>query len=677
MNEPEGRAARPAPTGPSPSAVTSARPSDPTARWTPADLDARLEDFARTVGGGEPSGTVVPPDRTRTTAGDRALDVLRELSERAPDARIVLKETVLGRGGMSEVRLGVQVALDREVAVKRLPDDQALPIARELVREARIVGRLEHPNVVPVHDLVIDETGAPMLVLERIEGQPWSTYLADAAKLAADHGVEDPLRFHLQVLVQVASALHHAHERGIVHRDVKPDNVMIGALGQVYLVDWGIAVDLRPQAIDAYDPSVLAGTPVYLAPEMVLGERVDARTDVYLLGATLYELLAGDPPHVAPTLRAIANRAVMSEPDPLPASVPFDLAAICRRCLSRDRAERYESADAVRRDLLRFLERRESLELARRSKKDLERLETMSRDALALPRDQLIEDGPSLELQRLFGACRFGFEAARRAWPDNPEAQAGLERTTRAMLEIELARGNTRGATVLLAELENPTAELSARVAAAVAAAEAERHETRALAAFRRDLDPRVGRTSRFRATLLFAAFWIGSPLVQHFATDPTRDSHARGLAMSIVFLSLVALVAVVFRRALFSTRYNKQVLAAIAAIYAGELVFGVGQTLMQVDPVQASVMDLALRAVTLGMIAGFVDASFLVPALAYAGGYFAAAKLPELRFLVWAATNTLVAATVLWLWRPRGPAEPRAGDAPSTKTSSSAKMSQ
>jgi hypothetical protein len=244
------------------------------------------------------------------------------------------------------------------------------------------------------------------------------------------------------------------------------------------------------------------------------------------------------------------------------------------------------------------------------------------------------------------------------------------------MLEIELARGNTRGATVLLAELENPTAELSARVAAAVAAAEAERHETRALAAFRHDLDPRVGRTSRFRATLLFAAFWIGSPLVQHFATDPTRDSHARGLAMSIVFLSLVALVALVFRRALFSTRYNKQILAAIAAIYAGELVFGVGQTLMQVDPVQASVMDLALRAVTLGMIAGFVDASFLLPALAYAGGYFAAAKLPELRFLIWAATNTVVAATVLWLWRPRGPAEPRAGDAPSTKASSSAKMS-
>jgi len=677
VNEPEGRAARPAPPGPSPSAVTSARPSDPTARWTPADLDARLEDFARTVGGGEPSGTVVPPDRTRTTAGDRALDVLRELSERAPDARIVLKETVLGRGGMSEVRLGVQVALDREVAVKRLPDDHPLPIARELVREARIVGRLEHPNVVPVHDLVIDETGAPMLVLERIEGQPWSAYLADAAKLAADHGVEDSLRFHLQVLVQVASALHHAHERGMVHRDVKPDNVMIGALGQVYLVDWGIAVDLRPEALDAYDPSVLAGTPVYLAPEMVLGERVDARTDVYLLGATLYELLAGDPPHVAPTLRAIANRAVMSEPDPLPASVPFDLAAICRRCLSRERDGRYESADAVRRDLLRFLERRESLELARRSKKDLERLEAMSREALALPRDQLIEDGPSLELQRLFGACRFGFEAARRAWPDNPEAQAGLERTTRAMLEIELARGNTRGATVLLAELENPTAELSARVAAAVAAAEAERHETRALAAFRRDLDPRVGRTSRFRATLFFAAFWIGSPLVQHFATDPTRDSHARGLAMSLVFLSLVALVAVVFRRALFSTRYNKQILAAIAAIYAGELVFGVGQTLMQVDPVQASVMDLALRAVTLGMIAGFVDASFLVPALAYAGGYFAAAKLPELRFLVWATTNTIVAATVLWLWRPRGPSEPRAGDAPSTKTSSSAKMSQ
>lgn len=665
VNEPEA-----------PAPVPSARPSDPTARWTPADLDARLEGFARTVGGSAPGATVVPPDRTRTTAGDRALDVLRELADRPPEARIELKATVLGRGGMSEVRLGVQVALDREVAVKRLPDDHFLPIARELVREARIVGRLEHPNVVPVHDLVIDANGAPMLVLERIEGQPWSAYLADAAKLRADHGVEDTLGWHLHVLVQVASALHHAHQRGIVHRDVKPDNVMIGALGQVYLVDWGISVDLRPEALDAYDPSVLAGTPVYLAPEMVLGERVDARTDVYLLGATLYELLAGDPPHVAPTLRAIANRAVISEPDPLPATVPFDLAAICRRCLSRDPAGRYESADAVRRDLLRFLERRESLELARRSKKDLERLETMSREALALPRDQLIEDGPSLDLQRLFGACRFGFEAARRAWPDNPEAHAGLERTTRAMLEIELARGNLRGATVLLAELDNPTAELSARVAGAVAAAEAERHEVRALAAFRRDLDPRIGRTSRFRATLLFSVFWIGSPLVQHFATDPAHDSHARGLAVSLVSLTLLAIVAGVFRRALFSTRYNKQILAAIAAIYAGELVFGVGQTLMQVDPVQASVMDLALRAVTLGMIAGFVDASFLVPALAYTGGYFAAAKMPELRFLVWSATNTIVAATILWLWRPRGPVAPRSTPR-STPDSSSTKSSK
>ncbi|MCB9601876.1 MAG: serine/threonine-protein kinase [Polyangiales bacterium] len=632
----------------------ASRASDPTARWTPADLDARLEDFARTVGEASHGATVVPPDRTRTTAGDRALEVLRDLAQRAPEQRLELRPTLLGRGGMSEVRLGVQVALGREVAVKRLPDDQALPIARELVREARIVGRLEHPNVVAVHDLVVDDEGSPMLVLERIEGKPWTTYLEHPDRLATDHGVEDAMGFHLQTLAQVASALHHAHQRGIVHRDVKPDNVMIGSLGQVYLVDWGIAVDLRPEAIDAYDPEVLAGTPVYLAPEMVLGERVDPRTDVYLLGATLYEVLSGDPPHVAPTLRAIANRAVMSEPDPLPSKVPFDLAAICRRCLRRDPAERYESADAVRRDLLRFLERRDSLELARRSKKDLEKLERLSRELLELPRDQLIEDGPSMDVQRLYGACRFGFEAARRAWPDNPEAQAGLERTTRAMLEIELARGNTRGATVLLAELENPSTELSARVAAAVAAVEAEKRQVRALTAFRRDLDPSVGRRARFRATMALSVLWIGMPLAQHFTTDPTRDSHARGLAMSLVFLTVVAVIAGVFRRALFSTRYNKQILAAAFAIYAGELVFGVGQTLMQVDPLQASVMDLALRAVTIGMIAAFVDASFLVPALAYAGGYFAAAKAPELRFLVWAATNAVVATTILWLWRPR-----------------------
>lgn len=626
--------------------------TDATARWTPVDLDARLESFTHTVGAASPRATVVPPDRTRTTAGERVLSELREI---ASEERLVVTDTILGRGGMSEVRLGKQRALGREVAVKQLHEGVDQRIARELLREARITGRLEHPNVVPLHDISLDERGRPRLVLKRIEGVTWTELMADgSATLRARFGVEDTLGWHLQTLCQVASALHYAHLRGVIHRDVKPDNVMIGDLGETYLVDWGIAVDLRPEALDAYDPRVLAGTPVYMAPEMALGERVSPQTDVYLLGATLYELLSGEPPHVAPSLHAIAMKALSSEPTLLPATVPFDLAAICHRCLRRDPGARYESTEALRRDVIRFLERRDSLELARASKKDLEVLEARAAEARDLPREQLVDDAPSMDLQRLFGACRFGFEAARRAWPDNPEAHAGLERTTRAMLEIELARGNTRGAEVLLSELDQPTDELVARVARARADEEAERKHVRALVAFRRDLDPAVGRRQRFYAVLAISLVWVGSPVLQHVLWGPGLETHLKGFVTPLIYLGIVGVVALVTRRTFFATRYNKQILAAIVAIYVGEIVLGTGQWVMGVDPVTASIEDLALRSVCIGMIAGFVDRGFLAPSLAYAVGYVVAARDPSLRYVVSAGCNFVTTATLLWLWRPR-----------------------
>ncbi|MBX3248851.1 MAG: hypothetical protein KF901_16870, partial [Myxococcales bacterium] len=283
-----------------------------------------------------------------------------------------------------------------------------------------------------------------------------------------------------------------------------------------------------------------------------------------------------------------------------------------------------------------------------------ETLEARAAEARRLPREQLVEDAPSMDLQRLFGACRFGFEAARRAWPDNPEARAGLERTTRAMLEIELARGNTRGAEVLLSELEEPTDELALRVARARAEEEAERKHVRALVAFRRDLDPAVGRRARFYAVLALAVVWVGSPILQQLLWGPGRETHLKGFVTPLVYLSIISVLAFVFRRSLFATRYNKQVLAAVVAIYVGEIVLGTGQWVMGVDPVQASIEDLALRSVCLGMIAGFVDRGFLVPSVAYALGYVLAAKEPSARYWVGAASNLVTTLTLLWLWRPR-----------------------
>src|SRR5262249_2783401 len=155
-----------------------------------------------------------------------------------------------------------------------------------LLTEAVITGSLEHPSIVPVHALGCDDAGRPVLVMKRIEGVCWRGMARDehppgwAAIDAAGGGRRTA---HVANLMAVCNAMHFAHRRGVVHRDLKPGNVMIGSYGEVYVVDWGIAARIEAGP----SPVALVGTPAYMAPEMVWGEahRVDARTDVYLLGA--------------------------------------------------------------------------------------------------------------------------------------------------------------------------------------------------------------------------------------------------------------------------------------------------------------------------------------------------------------------------------------------------------
>ncbi|MFN7700504.1 MAG: serine/threonine-protein kinase, partial [Deltaproteobacteria bacterium] len=179
---------------------------------------------------------------------------------------------VLGVGGMGVVKLGQQRSLERAVALKSLKDGLESPSARlKLLREAWITGKLEHPNIVPVHDLGVDERGEPRIVLKRIEGASWSSLLTDRDEVRRRFDSEDLLEWNLRVLLEVARALHFAHARGIVHRDLKPENVMIGSFGEVYLVDWGLAVALEDDGTSrlplARDATELAGTPSYMAPE--------------------------------------------------------------------------------------------------------------------------------------------------------------------------------------------------------------------------------------------------------------------------------------------------------------------------------------------------------------------------------------------------------------------------
>ncbi|WP_433612658.1 protein kinase domain-containing protein [Dactylosporangium sp. CA-139114] len=199
--------------------------------------------------------------------------------------------SVIGRGGMADVWLAVDGRLDRPVAVKILHGDGGADpsLPERFEREAHTAARLSHPSIVAVYDFGVDD-GTPYLVMELVQGHS----LAD--ELAA--GPLDPRRA-AHIAERVCDALEAAHTAGVVHRDVKPANILISAEGEVKVCDFGIAsiTDRAQTALTA--PATVIGTSSYMAPEQVLGEPVDARTDLYALGCVLYTMLTGRPPFIA------------------------------------------------------------------------------------------------------------------------------------------------------------------------------------------------------------------------------------------------------------------------------------------------------------------------------------------------------------------------------------------
>jgi serine/threonine-protein kinase len=380
----------------------------------------------------------------------------------------------IGRGGMATVWSATQTGLGREVAVKRVSDEGDPEAEQLLLREAIVAGQLEHPNIVPIHQLVVDEHG-PAVVMKRIAGRGWDTLIDDPSV-----GLET----HLSILLQTLNAVGFAHSRGVLHRDIKPQNVMIGDYGEVYLLDWGVA-----KLADDVASSAIVGTPCYMAPEMAEG-RADERTDVFLLGATLHEVLMGEPRHLGDSAFEVLYAAMYVEPYVYPPRVPAELAEIVNRACARVPAERFPSVAALRAAVLRFQEHRAANALTESAAELLSRL---------LARTHAASSEGYAEVQRLFGETRLGYETALRVWPDSPEARAGAARCIAAMADYELGLGHLDTAEALHAQLEAPEAALSQRLAAL---REARAHEHARLLRSERDRDPSVGALGRTRAYL-------------------------------------------------------------------------------------------------------------------------------------------------------------------------------
>lgn len=271
------------------------------------------------------------------------------------DDRFELGE-VIGEGGMGTVHRAVQRSVGRAVAVKILAPEHAANSAgmSRFVREANVVARLNHPNIVQLIDFGRDRHGRMLLVMELLEGEPLRALLRREGRLAPDRAV--------WVITQVLNALRAAHTAGIVHRDLKPENVFIHHVGDddhVKVLDFGVAklLSSEPGDNDTSEGS-LVGTLRYMAPEQVAGESPDPRVDVYATGVLLYEMLSAAMPFDTRDRLVLLRQIISEEPMHLAERAPWlpaGLADVVMGALAKDRQRRFQTADDFRRALQPFL----------------------------------------------------------------------------------------------------------------------------------------------------------------------------------------------------------------------------------------------------------------------------------------------------------------------------------
>ncbi len=296
-----------------------------------------------------------------------------EPSERADEGQSRYEERgSIGKGGMGTVFLVRDHALRREVAMKRL--DPALASRPELVQafveEAQLSSQLEHPNVLSIHELGVDTDGHPFFTMRVVRGNTLWALLHDPER---PPGSSERLGELIEVFLKVCDAVAYAHSRGVVHRDIKPDNIMVGPYGAVYLMDWGLAKVQRaaaPGLVDVPRPpgspltkvkEGAVGTPSYMPPEQARGEQhnVDTRSDIFALGAVLYHIVTGKMPYPGETSADIlkaAKSCTFIPPEEVPGVfVQKKIARVIQRAMAMDPADRFQSVAELKAQVQRFL----------------------------------------------------------------------------------------------------------------------------------------------------------------------------------------------------------------------------------------------------------------------------------------------------------------------------------
>ena len=270
--------------------------------WDAVDLEGRdslVTIKSRSSASATQSALVVQP---------RALRGTEDQAQLPADYELINK---LGEGGMGLVYLARQASINRVVALKMLKSGTVGTTEQRVkfLSEAVVTGDLDHPNIVPIYDLGTSQDGTLFYSMKRVQGTPWLHVIRQKS-----------LPENVEILMKVADAVAFAHSRGVIHRDLKPENVMLGDFGEVLLLDWGLAMPTPgfEKSDSVTQTHSVGGTPAYMAPEMASGpiERVGLAADVYLLGAILYDIVAGQPPHAGTSVMRCLAAAARNEIQP-------------------------------------------------------------------------------------------------------------------------------------------------------------------------------------------------------------------------------------------------------------------------------------------------------------------------------------------------------------------------
>ena len=360
----------------------------------------------------------------------------------------------LNEGGEGYVQLATQHSLERSVAIKRLKDPTQDHQIKRLINEARLTGSLEHPNIIPIHALSESPEGDPMIIMKRVEGSSWGMKLATVGPLwPPEHS--DLLIEHLSIFLQVCRAVEFAHSRGVLHLDIKPENVMLGDYGEVYLVDWGIAK--RISEVENLPDQYIAGTPHFMASEMTKSMRlVTPRTDIAVLGATLHRVIMAKARYRGSHLTAILLAAYQAESFDYPDEMHHELGSIINTACAQDPAQRFESVAALRQAIENYLNHRISIELTREGTEILKQLISDEQYRKSNKINSLSE----VEFREYALTCRISLERALENWAENWHAQVALDRLRACWATFEIKQQQLDTAEAMLHQMKYPSPAL-------------------------------------------------------------------------------------------------------------------------------------------------------------------------------------------------------------------------